>query len=244
MKSDRASRHLPFHELVEAIAQPGCPFCRIAARSVVRALDALSFERVNDPRTQEEFRQALGFCARHAWQWLEMPTSAQGAAILYRAAIRFALERLERAERNGADPAGGFLSQVLKSRAKEAPAEVAALTAAAACSACHSRDQAQGRAIGVLLERLLDPDVRLGYEQSDGLCLPHLRLALARATARQREAAGLLLAEAVKRLGALDAELSEYIRKHDYRFQDEPYGEERSSPQRTVARFVGEPGVW
>jgi hypothetical protein len=41
----------------------------------------------------------------------------------------------------------------------------------------------------------------------------------------------------------LEAELAEYVRKHDYRFRGEPFGDERDAPARALARFVGERGA-
>lgn len=72
------------------------------------------------------------------------------------------------------------------------------------------------------------------------LCRPHLALGLQRG----------LFAEPGEILGAfsaagraLEQELSEMIRKADYRFRDEPRGGERDSWLRAIARVAGAPGV-
>ncbi len=53
-------------------------------------------------------------------------------------------------------------------------------------------------------------------------------------------AAARLLAEAaVEKLGTIVAELDEYIRKHDYRFQDETLAGAEAVPRRAIERAVG-----
>src|SRR5581483_2577544 len=240
MHEPRADRHLAFHALAEALAQPGCPICRLARASASRALDALAYELVNDLATHAAFREALGLCARHGWEWLEMPSSGQGAAILYRAVVRAARARLDRPR--AAPPARrGLLARLLGRAAGGPAAERAALTPQHPCPICRARDGAAERALAVLLDHLAAADVQAAYAGADGLCLPHLRQALGRA---DRARGALLVEQAARRLDALEDDLSEYIRKHDYRFRDEPYGAERDAPERGVARFAGERGVW
>lgn len=43
-----------------------------------------------------------------------------------------------------------------------------------------------------------------------------------------------------ERLARLRAELREFIRKNDYRFRDEPWGDEKTAPQRAVAKLGGD----
>ena len=105
------------------------------------------------------------------------------------------------------------------------------------------RTKAAQRAVQVLLDHLREPDTLAAYSASDGLCLPHLRRALAEARPRHREAVASLAAAMSTRLQGLEAELAEYVRKHDYRFRGEAFGEERAAPARALARFVGERGA-
>ncbi|MBI2941350.1 MAG: hypothetical protein HYY04_13020 [Chloroflexi bacterium] len=68
------------------------------------------------------------------------------------------------------------------------------------------------------------------------LCLPHLR----RALEYDNQSAWLATRPLWRRLEVL---LGEYIRKQDYRFRDEPRGEEQMSPWLATLALVGEPGV-
>ncbi len=242
MRENQFTRHLPFHALLEALEQPGCPLCWLAARAVERALEGLSYENINDPEVQREFRSALGLCARHGWQWVDRLHSGQGAAILYGATATTALTRL-RAGRNGSEPPGGLLALVLGAR-PETPPEVAALTPEGPCPMCRVRDETARRAAEVLRGGLKDAEFKAAYDRSDGVCIPHLRWMLADARSADQHARQALVERAMARLEQLRGELAEYVRKHDYRFQHEPYGSEREAPLRALAFFAGERGVW
>lgn len=45
-----------------------------------------------------------------------------------------------------------------------------------------------------------------------------------------------------ERVWDLAAELNEFVRKNDYRFRDEPWGREATSPWRSVGLMVGAEG--
>ncbi len=79
--------------------------------------------------------------------------------------------------------------------------------------------------------------MRAALIRGGGLCLPHLRLALQ----ASGPAAGYqaLLAAQREAWSALMAELDEFIRKNDYRFQHEPMGDERDSWLRALDALLG-----
>ena len=68
MAMKQPSRHMTYHDLREALAEPGCAFCRLVARAVDRYLRALLYESVNDPGLREKLRASRGFCRGHAWR--------------------------------------------------------------------------------------------------------------------------------------------------------------------------------
>jgi hypothetical protein len=74
-----------YHEIREAFGQPGCPFCRLLARSADRYLDAVLWEQVNDTTVRSELNQARGYCPQHGWM-LVRAGAALGVAILTRGA--------------------------------------------------------------------------------------------------------------------------------------------------------------
>ncbi len=73
------------------------------------------------------------------------------------------------------------------------------------------------------------------------LCLPHLCAGLVQA--RSRERVDALAAAAIAQGNALEHDLSELIRKSDYRFREEPRGSEATSWRRAAQLLVGVPAV-
>jgi hypothetical protein len=88
---------------------------------------------------------------------------------------------------------------------------------------------------------LASADYRGAYEESDGLCLVHLRPALLEAN--HPEVFEALQQRAIATRETLLAHLDETIRKQDYRFQHEPAGDETGSPARAVDHVAGRCGV-
>ena len=237
-----ANKHTSYFELLDALKHPGCPVCRLAEKTVTQFFDNLIYENVNDPGIRQSFRAAYGFCNTHAWQ-LVQAGGTSGIAILYREAVQDMLEAIDKAN---FDPAQGgglrWLQQALgNGKASDATAElVQQLTPQVDCPACQLRNDRAGMMIDVLLEHLLEDELSGAFESSSGLCLPHFRTALRRvqdATSFQR------LAETqLSILRHVKSELDELIRKYDYRFAQEPVGQEADAWMRAVALIASEEG--
>jgi len=102
---------------------------------------------------------------------------------------------------------------------------------------CAQRDEAERRFLGTLLEHLEAGELRGEYTDSSGLCLPHLERALRSAPPQARR---FLVEAESEKLNRLVGELSEIIRKNDYRFRDEPWGAERDAGVRSTGKLKGE----
>src|SRR6187455_2433093 len=84
----------PAYELRDALAQPGCPICFLALRSVGRYLESLAYDRVNDVAVRAALHTARGFCNPHAYRWLREARNVLGTALIYRDVIRAAAAAL------------------------------------------------------------------------------------------------------------------------------------------------------
>ena len=220
-------------EIREMFQQPGCPVCALALRAVGRFIQTISYEQVNDPSLREELRAAGGFCHTHAYHWLREARNVLGTAIIYRDVLSASQSQLQDA-RGGGGPDGGVLSALLGPRPKGRRRRKGT------CPACRAQRQAEDRYLGALLQSLADPAVAAEFERSSGLCCEHTREAgrkggpgSARIVERTRQA-----------LAELIGELSEVIRKEDYRFRSEPRTQgETTAPRRAVAWVVGAEGL-
>jgi Family of unknown function (DUF6062) len=121
------------------------------------------------------------------------------------------------------------------------PAEplLQAFAAEGICPTCTSQQESEAYTLRVITQHLAeDSSFQTLYKQAGGLCLPHFKAALA--SAEEEQAARVLVEVQLETLGRLAAELSEYLRKHDYRFAHEPYGAEADVLIRATALLVGQ----
>jgi hypothetical protein len=212
------------HELLRAFAEPGCPVCRLTLASVHHYLWGLVYEYVNKPPTHFAVRDARGFCATHAWHVQEqINASGLGVAVLYEGLIRNLMNDMGTVE-----PDSGR---------RQVVAAANALKPRADCPACIHRETTENHLLRNLLEHLHQDDFTQGFAASAGICLPHLRQALAQPG--QMTAKASLLAIQQDIWTRLQADLTEYIRKNDHRFVTEEMGVEGDSPRRAIESVSG-----
>ena len=227
------------YKLLEACREPGCPVCRLEQRSLERYLDNQLYENVNTPAWRDQLRASLGFCHEHAWLAVDQRLGdALGFAIIYRDIINGILTRLE----DGVPHRTSRRSMALLRRIPEQVRNIVqrmlyALTPQKACPACQHRDEVTRINISVLVKELEKPEMADALQASDGLCVPHLRLALEHV--KNVSACEKLLVIHREKLESLKAELTEFIRKNDYQFIAEGFGKEGDAWLRAVGLMVG-----
>jgi hypothetical protein len=223
-----ADKDTSYFELRDALQAGGCALCHLGRKAAARYLETLNYEGVNDPALRQALRAARGLCQRHAWQLTRLRGSPLGVALIYRSIINDLIEVLE------------SQGPVVGRRPGDRRALAARLGAAKRCPACRVEEEAAERASQTLLAHLGEPEIAPAYATAGGLCLSHLRGVLAQADEAQ---ARTLQAWQLAVYQNLRKQLSEFIRKHDHRFRDEPFGDEAHSWIRAVASLVGERGI-
>jgi DNA-binding transcriptional MerR regulator len=91
--------------------------------------------------------------------------------------------------------------------------------------------------LSALTEDLSTAEVQEALQASDGLCLPHLRLALG--STNDDPGYETLLRIQQAKLERLKHELAEFIRKNDYQAIKEGFGSEGDAWLRAIAMVVG-----
>ena len=212
------------HRLVEACARPGCPVCECLREVATRHLAAVLAEHVTDPMSRARLAAAWGFCAAHATALREMPEVALGTAIVYHALVERACRWLDDAARAAEAPVRrrGWRTLVPGGRTGER----APRARRSRCPVCVELVAAETGHLDALLEGLAAPPLGPAYAASDGLCLPHLELALARGAAGPGPAR--LVALTRDRLRALAEDLKQFVDKHDHRI-DRPVFTDRQA---------------
>ena len=104
------------------------------------------------------------------------------------------------------------------------------------CPVCRISERAERACLHTLLQCIEEDDVREAYEKNDGLCLRHLR----QASGKDSSAAARLLEQIERRrVQELADQCAEFVRKSDYRHNDEPMGEERDAWRRAAYKMGG-----
>ena len=218
-----------YHDLLDAFSEPGCPVCRLALRSIERFIASTNRDLVNTPDVWNEIMASQGFCNLHAQQWLST-AHPLGTAFIYEAL----LERIgKEIERQKPGKGGGLRSRL-------GAGNPSALMPEKRCLVCLHREEQEALLIATLLKGFGETSFRTLYQRSPGLCVPHLRTALGAANG---EVFDLLRNHALNEQARLRDQLKEIIRKHDYRYRDEPIGEERDATERAVNLIAGAKGI-
>jgi hypothetical protein len=230
-----------YQAALEALDADHCGACRRALDHVERYFQAFFYEQVNDPWVRQVFIDARGWCPTHAWRKPGMH-DATGIAVVYEhllqetlKALRGAVGQTARAATRSAwpwpPPVGGDLARSLASWRE--PRQD--------CPACTVQWQAEDNFTFTVVDALAVDEFRRRYQESFGLCVPHLIQTLRRMVST--EALDWLVACERENLERLAWELSEFIRKHDYRYAKEPRGRESTSWRRVVEKLNGAPGL-
>lgn len=191
-------------KLEDALAQAGCPICWDMDRSTRRYLRGLLRADKGAEGVWERLRQNWGLCPPHTQRLLaEEAETIPGfsTATLFRSLIDALL--------SGAR-GGGSGRHRLGRRAFRA-----LLRPEGGCLACEQLGDYERAVIGGLVEALTagrPPEIREMYVHGDGLCLPHLCIALDRAGTSGT--ADLLRERFQSRLEALAAELEAFVEAH------------------------------
>jgi len=233
-------------DLLEAMSQAACPLCVLLERSERKAVDLFLYDQVNDISRRDALRASRGLCFQHT-SMLAEGRSALGVAIISRDILRTMTAELEseapnrmqsRGERKADDneqasqPFAFFASFAVKAGAKLA----GRIEPQSSCPMCAERPRIEAPLIIGLLHNLRDASFGAAFDASAGLCRVHLASALRTA---DTAAARALAARQAAIWRRLEADLDEFIRKHDYRFQGEAFDVERDVWRRALQTTSG-----
>ncbi len=253
--------------LKAAFEKPGCPVCRLCQDAEVAYIQTLLLDYVNDGLTRLGFVRSQGLCAYHAWllQAAEQLDWGDGlkTAIIYESVASLvhkslsaylskhppltmppALPLREKPEgwRGRLARWGDTLAKWLSIR-RPPPASPDGLLAKLAprgeCPVCEATQGKEALIVAKLAEGILDPQFWAAFRASEGLCLVHLRQALA--CSPREEASRLLAKVAHEKLSVLLTHLRGYMNKHRWEDRTLLRPEEKAAWVRIVAFFVGEP---
>jgi len=204
-------------------------------------MDTWQYEGFSDVEHRHKLIQSRGFCPLHTWQLVQQNTTSQ-LALVYREVLTDVLDDLDH---DYSQPGDGEsrCESAWKAWRRRWRHRKAANPAYEQCPICHIRTNAEERFVAMLLEQLRSEEIRTLLCQSTGLCLLHFTQARHQAEVGDPVVLRYLLECQRTCMQRVLEEVRESIRKHDYRFADEPRGDEMTSWRRAAKLCVGNPGV-
>ena len=242
-KAEQTDRTRDADALRAAFPREGCAVCAVMLEQMQRVMDSWQYEDFTDVEHRHEVIRTRGFCPLHTWQLAQLHTSFQ-LAVIYREVLTDVVEALQRDRQAASTPAMATRPFLGRLRGHRQPSgQDYALPLFEQCYFCQARANVEQRLIDTLVGLLHTQEDRALMSRSTGLCLLHFTLARAHAEARDPQGLQHLLdCQSTCMRRVLD-EVQELVRKHDYRFKDEPRGDEMTSWRRAAQLCAGQPGV-
>jgi Family of unknown function (DUF6062) len=234
------SRSRDSDALRTAFGREGCPVCTVVLGSLEHFMDTWQYEGFSDVEHRQELIRSRGFCPLHTWQ-LAQHNAAFQLAVVYSEVLTNVEDELNynhqrHARANQSIP-------IWKPWQRKRPDQFDTNSIYARCPICKVRGNVEERIVETLLEQLHSEEVRSLLSQSTGLCLMHFYQAHNWANANNPALLPHLLECQHTCVQRVLEEVKEQIRKHDYRFSDEPWGEEMVAWRRAAELCAGNPGI-
>jgi hypothetical protein len=205
------AKHIAYYNLLEAFEAEGCPVCSLMAQAVRKHAEWLMYEGVNDPGMRQKLIRSRGFCAQHGELMIEIGHPL-GLALIY-----------------------GDIVDSVSSSLTPARRPRTAGSSSATCPACGWAKESESQYLSAIADHFADKELRVRVFECRAFCLPHLEKLLELLPAPEQE---VLRQAALAHLSELGFELSEIVRKSEYRCE-EPWGPEGNAWKRAVRKISG-----
>jgi GTP-binding protein EngB required for normal cell division len=200
-----------------------CAICASASDAVFEFLCQYQYAIGRDSTTRSELLVSRGLCATHTWH-LERLSSPRGLSLGYPPLLDQMEERIKAIARVPPEAAAARVRELALHNGS--------------CPACAALERAEQHSAERLIQSLQTDQGRARFEQSQWLCLPHLRLVL---TGIDDDLlVSMLLRQHARRFGELSESMREYVMKHDARRRSLMTDEEERAYHRALVMLVGE----
>ena len=245
--------HIDTIPVLDALKLEGeCLLCALERKTELGEAERYLGASVMEPDTRVQVN-AKGFCRRHHSMLYGM-SNRLGHALMLESHMIETRERTEKVIKKLEGAAGTLkntgLGGRLGGKTKGADAAVQESIDALhgitdSCIMCETISENMKRYLHTFLHLYQnDTDFRNRFSQSKGICLPHMAelLEAARSELNPKEFGGLI--ETLTRLqkenlDRIQEEISWFIKKFDYRFEKESWGNSKDAVERTVNKLRG-----
>jgi hypothetical protein len=230
--------------LQDACHREGCPVCTVVLEQMSMVMKTWSYEGFTDVEHRQQITQARGFCPLHTWQ-LTQRNNAFQLAVVYEHVLDVMEHELADEQRSLPQTLSSrdWLTRLRNMLRPDSSSPVDSARLYEQCYFCQARANGEQRLIERLVGLMHTERMASLLRQSTGLCRLHFAWALHSAqehAAAQRTALIECQQACIQRV--LD-EVRALIRNHDYRFGQEPRGDEMTAWRRAADLCAGNAGV-
>jgi hypothetical protein len=217
-----------YFDLIEAMALPNCAVCRrvdVAARQYV---DSFFYESITTVARRTEIRDARGFCSVHG-AMVSGHNRMLGVAIIHHDVLTNILRDFgSDASRSRLDPLASRMKTAIKN----------ALRPKRECPLCEFERHHERILLETLIHHLDDDAMRNAFENSSGVCTPHVAIAMDMKDLRIEALRSFVEIER-RILERLNAQLDDFIHKSNGSYDFVAMGDESDAPLRAVRLISG-----
>ncbi|MFB3764354.1 MAG: DUF6062 family protein [Methanotrichaceae archaeon] len=225
-------------EIKKLLRQEGCPICRIGDDAFEKKWFWFFHESYSERTGAAAYIDNYGFCEKHTIEVLKMGPKWQ-KSIIYSLIIKYKLPKLEQL--------GNVLNRITLSQnrididpnRKELNGAIKQVLPAGGCLFCNSVEQTERYYLKILLKSLNEPMMLELFKASHGLCLKHYFIALEYTDPEYSEGLMEVTKHILPKIRELKQSFDEFFRKSDYRFANEPKGDEQNAWLNAIRLFLG-----
>lgn len=207
-------KHMTYYNILDSFGEKECPACFLTNKSAHAFFDSFLFENVLDFDINQKLRAARGFCKEHALQLMEF-NDGLAVSIIYET----------------------ILDDLIKEGSKKILVKKGLWKESGKCPACEAHENAEEHYTKAFALYAGDEEFFKKYGESKRLCLPHFRKVFDKI--KDKNIAVKLAELQVEDFSKLKEELKEFIRKSDFKYQKEKWGDEKDSWIRAIVKLVG-----
>ncbi|WP_274366303.1 DUF6062 family protein [Paenibacillus thermotolerans] len=252
-------KHIMYHDLKDALRHGVCPICSLVEQRVERTIKVILREGYTDSALRSSYRQAKGYCNRHAWQMREAGDPI-AHAVMYRGLLeehRASLEAYMNSRKGRIETSEKESTAVQRIRAilqgvKHASADdgrfaetrryLDSFSSDKRCPLCEVAESCEARYVEAALDYYEgDEDFKEKYRNRGILCHPHLRRLIR--DHGDRTGVEEMMEIQLGRLDLYIEHLSDMERKASLRYSEDPNGDDRGGWLRAIQLDVGSPGI-
>ena len=244
--------HIDTIPVWDAIKLEGeCPLCALRRKTELGEAERYLGASVMEPDTRIQVND-LGFCRQHHAMLYTM-SNRLGHALMLESHTKVTRDRMKKTadalRHAAADYAKAPLGKLSKNGQKAIEnirAQADTLTAmAGSCIMCNSIAENMDRYLHTFFHLYKnDTEFRERFTASKGVCLPHcadlIRVSLEELGSKEASSfIDMLMSLEEKNMDRIQEDVSWFIRKFDYRFQNEPWKNSQDAVPRTVNKLRG-----